>query len=245
MYNFDVLKKIFESYNLSKSDQIEIYDTIKDIFLHDEFQRRLGKEFLHHGDTTLGEHILKDTTLTYILSKRLKNNENYNIKYALTIAMLHDLYTKPWQNSGIIKEKQYHRHGFLHPIEAAINSATWFEDVFEGDKGEVIMDGIVHHMYPLPVTVYYDNENNDLELLNYEESRKLPNRIKEMLVKSTSRGKIGPVSLTPSKYKEGRVMSVADKISSITGKEIRNIGDLTALYTGNNPNLEERKTIKR
>ena len=68
MYNFDVLKKIFESYNLSKSNQIEIYDTIKDIFLHDEFQRRLGEEFLHHGDTTFGEHILKDTTLTYIFS---------------------------------------------------------------------------------------------------------------------------------------------------------------------------------
>lgn len=239
MDNINKMQKIFESYDLTMQDQIEIYNIVKNIFLHDEFQRRMSNEFLHHGSTTLGEHILKDTALTYILSRKFKNDPKYSLKCALVISMMHDLYTRPWQNAGHVYAHQYNRHGFRHPIEAVINSATWFEDMFKDEKeSKIIIDGITHHMFPFPVTYYYDNDENALELVNFEESKKLPENIKTMLNQSTLRGKIGPVSCTPSMYKEGRIMSLADKKSS--NKEIQNTCDFNALFTENNSNLGKK-----
>ena len=43
---------------------------IEIIYIHDEFQRRMTSEFKHHGEITLGAHILEDTVVNYLLSKK-------------------------------------------------------------------------------------------------------------------------------------------------------------------------------
>lgn len=239
MDNKDKLNNIFNKYRLTKIEQKEIYDIIKDIFLHKEFQKRLTDDFPHHGSTTLGEHILEDTIVTYILSKK-KKYKDVNLEYALKIAMMHDLYTIPWQNRGIKKNSFFHKHGFAHPIEAVINSINWFEDEFKDEtKSRILIDSIVHHMYPFPVMSYYDNKKNELELLNNNLINNISKMNKKILIESTNRNRIGKVSLTRCKYKEGKLMSKADKISSI--KQIRNISDAIALLTGKNKSLIKNK----
>ena len=68
--NKEKLDKIFKKYNLLLDEKDEIYSVIESIFLHDEFQKRMTSEFPHHGEITLGEHILEDTIVTYLLSKK-------------------------------------------------------------------------------------------------------------------------------------------------------------------------------
>ena len=89
----------FEKYNLINNEKNELFNIIYPIFMHSEFQRRMESEFMHHGTVTLGEHILKDTVLTYILCKKymVKKKRKINIIAAIKISMLHDLYTYPWQ----------------------------------------------------------------------------------------------------------------------------------------------------
>lgn len=234
----DVLDKLFDKYKIPNSDRIVIFDSIKNILLHDEFQRRLNDPFYHHGTIMLGEHILQDVIVTYLLCKR---NGKVNTTYALKIAMMHDLYTRPWQNSGVKKEF-FHRHGFIHPIEAAINSSIWFQDEFnDSKKSEIIIDGIVHHMYPLPVTSYNSYDENILQLYNYELSKRVRPDLRDMLIDSSNRARIGEVSLTRSKFKEGRIMSFADKMVSIS--DIDGTGSITSLITGKNKRLLKNHMI--
>lgn len=153
--------------------------------------------------------------------------------------MMHDLYTRPWQNSGI-KKQFFHKHGFVHPIEAVINSSIWFKEEFDDpEKNKILVDGIVHHMFPLPVTSYQDYEENILELYNYDLSKQVRPDIKNLLIESSNRSKIGQVSFTRSKYLEGRIMSHADKI--ISTDNLENKDSTLALVTGKNKSLLNKK----
>lgn len=244
--NKEKLDKIFKKYNLLLDEKDEIYSVIESIFLHDEFQKRMTSEFPHHGEITLGEHILEDTIVTYLLSKKHRNEPTFEMEIALRIAMMHDLYELPWQNNPAADTKHFfNKHGFRHPIEAVINGNAWYPEIFEAkDDAEKIIDGVVHHMYPLPVTSFKDSLDNPLELKNFERVNLLDSTNKEILTNSSNRGKVGPVSLATSKYKEGRIMSNADKIVSMSNFKGANINDLTALLTGNNKNLEDQGRSK-
>ncbi len=231
---------IFNKYNLDKKDIKYIYHIIRNIFEHDEFQRRLTKEFYHHGTTTLGEHILEDTVVTYILCK--KSNKKVNLEYALKIAMMHDLYTKSWQNSGIKKQHFFHKHGFSHPIEAVINSINWFnEEFYDNYKSRVLIDGIVHHMYPLPVMCFNDCDINYFELNNYELLKNISYKLKKIIIASSNKNKINDISLCKSEYMEGRIMSHADKIVSFN--QLENVSSTLALVTGKNKSLYNKYNV--
>ena len=232
----EILNKLFDKYNLVNEDRNIIYNTIKNIYLHEEFQKRFKEEFYHHGTTTLGEHILEDTIVTYLLCK--KSKKDIDIDIALKIAMMHDLYTRPWQNSGVHK-RFFNRHGFTHPIEAVINSSIWFPEEFNDEKAQILVDGIVHHMFPLPVASYQDFDDNRLELYNYDLSKNMPISIKKLLIISSNRSKIRKISIVRSKYIEGRIMSRADKRVSLF--QLENITSTTALLTGNNKRLIKKK----
>ena len=237
MKNNDILlDDLFFKYKLTKEEKKEFFYIIKDIYNHHEFKKRMKNNFLHHGKTTLGMHILQDAILTYKLSKKI-NDKNYDTNVAVIIAMLHDLYTSPWQNSTIKNKHFFNKHGFRHPIEACINAINWFPNLFNDiNKANKIIDGIIHHMYPLPVTQVNNIKNNDIELQNFKYIKNLTNKQIDMIIKSTNRGKIGKISLAKSKYKEGRIMSKADKIVSI--KQFNNISDFIALLTGKNKKLK-------
>lgn len=236
------LNELFDQYNIDKKDREIILRSIYVIFKHNEFQRRMTKEFPHHGNTPLGIHILQDVIVTYLLSKKYMAKHpkiEFNLDLALKIAMMHDLYTEPWQNNPHGKVKHFfNKHGFRHPIEAVINSCNWFPELFQDKcKAEVLIDGVVHHMYPLPVRRFEINDHNLLELRNFDDIKNIDNSILEILSKSSNRRKIGQVSLNKSLYIEGIIMSKADRI--VSRENIKNIDSAIALVTGRNRSLSK------
>ena len=62
----------FLSENFTLKEQEEFLNITKKIIMHEEFEKRCTEEFYHHGSTTLGEHIIKDTILTYRMIKIYK-----------------------------------------------------------------------------------------------------------------------------------------------------------------------------
>ena len=238
--NDKIVDKILDNYKLASDKRDEFIDIIEPIYVHKEFQRRFSKEFLHHGNITLGEHIVEDAVVTYIRSlKYLKKhcNTDYDLKIAVTIAMLHDLYTLPWQNNVEAKtHKFFNAHGFRHPIEAVINSFMWYPELFNDiNETKKIIDGIAHHMFPFPVVQYKLSEKNLLELKNYDYLDKIPLYIKELLATSTARFKVGRLSLAACYYKEGRIMANSDLMVSM--KQIKDLSSAWALVSGKNKKL--------
>lgn len=230
-----IINRLFSKYHLDYDDQEYMKSMFVNIINHNEFQKRLTNEFLHHSNITLGEHILEDSIVTYLLAKK-KNN--VRIDLTVKIALLHDLYTIPWQNNSDAKVKHfYNKHGFRHPIEAIINAITWYSDIFE-NKGDaiIIIDGILHHMFPLPVRILSYQNINNVELKNIENFNKLPKDYKDMIIKSLNRKKIGPFSFSRSKYSEGKIMSLADK--KVSSGQIKNISSAFALLTGHNKSIK-------
>lgn len=240
--NFKELKEVLIIYKLDDVEINEIEHIVGHIFKHPEFQKRITDKYPHHGKMTLGLHILEDVILTYKFSKIYLSKEkssNYRLDLALKIAMFHDLYTMPWQNNAFAKFKKfYNRHGFSHPVEAVINSCTWFkEDFIVEEDARIIIDGIIHHMFPLPVVIMDNKIVNNRELNNFDLFKKLPENIQELIFESSSRNKFLGLSWSKSKYLEGRIMAKADKKSSL--REFNNINGVIALITGKNKSLKK------
>ena len=238
-----LLFSLLDKYNFSANEREEFLSLVESIFFHDEFQKRMTKEFMHHDEVTLGEHIIEVTIYTYLLSKKYGNKKNFDLNKAVKIAMFHDLYSQPWQNnpySGV--SRRSNKHAFRHPIEAVINSSVWFPEIFDTKEDiKVITDGIVHHMFPLPVARLNDSNYNLLELRNFDYMEKMNSSVKESLITSCNKSAMGHVSLTPSSFSEGKIVSSADKIVSLNNLRGCNVNALLALITGKNDNLEEAK----
>ena len=233
--NRDILNKIISKYDLEVKERNYLKKLINPIIIHPEFQRRMTKEFPHHGDISLGEHIIEDSIVTYKLAK-LKNNIRMDL--AIRIAMFHDLYTINWQNNKDAKVKHFlHKHGFRHPIEAVINAINWYPEYFSNyDEANIIIDGIIHHMFPLPVLRVKDNVET-LELKNYLSYQKLNINYQNMIKDSLMRKRVGPVSFSRSHYQEGRIMAKADRL--VSRKQIKDFESLKSLVTGHNKNLNK------
>lgn len=236
--NNEIITKYFKKYNLSSSEKKELLLLIKPIYLHSEFQKRLTKEFPHHDNLTLGEHILKVTIITYKKIKKHKN-KNINLRIAITIAMLHDLYTEPWQNNPVKDKKMFNKHGFRHPVEAVINAITWYPELFEEEQEAImIIDGIIHHMFPFPSLKYKEHLNDKLSLKNYNLIKNLEEKHINNFINSANRGVLKRISIRPSKYIEGRIVASADNWASISDFKITNIIAILTLVTGINKKLK-------
>lgn len=230
------VNEIIDKYNLSKQEKELFWYIIYPIFEHEEFQKRMDPEkYPHHGKTSLGHHIISDAIVSFIIAKRkIKKGDNVNQELATIIAMFHDLYELPWQNMKIDKKMFVNKHGFTHPIEGSINAATWYPEYFmDEENAKKIIDGVVHHMYPFPVRALDDT---DPELHNEEKFKKLPNNIRNLIINTSLKGKVGNVSFCKSEYKEGRIVSIADKIVA-TSKENTSFNGFKAYITGINPDL--------
>ena len=232
----NMIDELCTRYNLDDYERNEFISIVKNIYGHYEFKKRAKKSFKHHGNTTLSEHLLEDAIKTYKMSKMVKA-EDYDISVAVTIAMLHDMYVLPWQNSTVKVKSFFNKHGFRHPVEACINAINWFPELFKDKyKAEKIIDGIIHHMYPLPVSRFVDSKKNTCEIQNFAKVKNIDQEYIDMIIKSTNRGKIGNVSIAKPKYKEGMVMSRADK--KVSKKQFDSIDSYTALVTGKNKKLK-------
>lgn len=235
----NILDELMNRYALNNTEKEELYNIIKDIYLNPFFQERLKPDFSHHAKITLGEHILEDTIVTFILSKKYENNPGYNKRLALIISMFHDLYIEPWQNNKKNKlNKLHNKHGFRHPIEAIISSITHFPEYFENlDEAKIIIDGVIHHMYPFPVRCVEIGGYNILELNNYPDLLKIKPELLELIIESSNRHRISCFSFNKSLYLEGRLMSKADKIVSRLNLKGSSMSSKTALLTGTNKNI--------
>ena len=235
---------LFNKLQFSNEDKESFWEIVNPIINHEEYKKRLdAATFPHHDNISLGTHMISDAIVTYWLAKRrLIKNKNIDLKTAVVIAMFHDLYERPWQNSHIVKNRTINRHGFTHPIEAVINAATWFPNYFNNTKtSEIIIDGIMHHMYPFPVrSITKDFE--DTEINNLNKITNLDNDILDILIKSSLRHKIGDISLAKSKYIEGRVLSKADKFITFKN-DLKSFNSIKACLTGNNPDLNNTQHI--
>ena len=234
--NKEKLDNLLNKYSLSQKDKKEFKKMVLPIIKHNEFQKRMNNPFYHHGNITLGEHIIEDSIVTYMLSKKKK--ENYRTDLALKISMFHDLYTVPWQNNKEAKVQHFfHKHGFRHPIEGVINAMNWYPEYFEDiHESEIIIDGILHHMFPLPVLSSRIIDDK-LELKNYVMYYNIPSDYQNIIINSLKRKKLGAISISRSKYLEGKTMAKADRI--VSRKEIRNFSSMKALLTGHNKKLNK------
>lgn len=237
--NDSIINCLFNKYSLKQKDKKQLKRIILPIIKHPEFQKRLTSVYPHHGSITLGEHIIEDAVLTYQLSKKyMKKCSNYQIDLAIKIAMFHDLYTIPWQNN-IDSHVRYffHKHGFRHPIEAVINSINWYPEYFKNkNDSRIIIDGILHHMYPLPVMFINFNKIDFYELKNKDLYNKLSKEQQDIIEDSLKRKRIGSISICRSKYIEGRIMAKADRI--VSRKQIRDLASLKSLITGHNKKIK-------
>ena len=234
MKPYNIFNKSINRFKLSKSDSKELWNIICPICCNKEFLKRCDEPFYHHDTISLGEHIINDTIVTFQLCK---NKKKANIKLACIIAMFHDLYEKPWQNARDHK-KLMNKHGFVHPIEAAINAITWYSEYFKDNKEtEIIVDGIIHHMYPLPVRAM----NLEIwDLNNLDKFKKLDKKYQEIISNSTKRWSIRKIGFCRSKYLEGRIVSKADKKVALS-LDLKRPGAYLSLINGNNKKIVKKQ----
>lgn len=235
---YERYKRYAKEYKMNISNMRKLWGIIKPICFHPEFLARCEKPFYHHDTKMLGDHIICDAIVTYIIVQKLKErNEKFKhlrVETAVVIAMFHDLYEIPWQNT-FNKKRLRNKHGFVHPIEATVNAITWFPEYFTNkEKALIIIDGIMHHMYPLPVRAV---DKSDIELNNQKKYDALPEKYKNMIKLSTDIGKIGHYSFRKSFFTEGKIMSKADKMVALK-KDIGSINGYIALLSGKNKNIK-------
>ena len=239
---YEKYKFFCAQYKLTGFNIKKLWVIIRPICYHKEFIKRMKEPFWHHDSKTIGEHIICDAIVTYkIINKLKKRSKKFtfiNLKVAIYIAMFHDLYEEPWQNNIKSKNKKFKNlHGFTHPLEACINAITWFPDLFKDEYDSlIIIDGIIHHMFPLPVRAI---DETDLELNNQEKYDAMHEKYKKIMIASTKIGKVCSFSLRKSFYVEGRLMSKADKIVALR-KDLHSLEGYLALVTGKNKKLREK-----
>ena len=247
--NEKIANQILSHYGLNAVQKKEFWDIARYIFEHDEFQRRMSSEFPHHGEITLGEHILSDAAQTYKLMLNPKfNKANFDKKIAVVIALFHDLYTLNWQNNPENwQEYDYNGHAFRHPLEAIINAISWYPEYFTNEKEAYkIIDGVIHHMFPVPVKRF---DHSPMELKNEKLWSKIADKNKKLIIFSSNRGfKYQHFSLCPSSFLEGRIMSKADKMVSVSNYlddlKQNGLSGIIALFTGGNKNLSNHEALE-
>lgn len=222
--------KNFLDYGFTLPEQENFTKIVRPIISHPEFEKRCTDNFPHHGNTTLGEHILKDAMITYRLANIYKSkhpNVDISTETAVVIALFHDLYTNPWQNVDN-ENPLYEKHGFMHPIEAVINAYEWYPEYFKDKEvSKKIIDGVLHHMYPFPVRKINDEiEINEKKITDF--------KFYDVLVHST-KSKRENLCFKKATFIEGKLVSKADKL--VTVKEIKNISSLVALVTAKNKSI--------
>ena len=118
--------------------RVEYYKIVKEILEHPEFIKR--KQFKHHSNISVYDHCLAVSKMSYKIARRMK----LDYKSAAIGGLLHDFYTKPWQDNTV-KTRFLEAHGFTHAKDAMMNAHKYFPNLMN----EKIDDIILRHMFPL------------------------------------------------------------------------------------------------
>lgn len=129
--------------NITKevSNDEEFLNIVSPILKHPEFKKR--KDWKHHEDVSLYEHLLIVSYLSYKICKR----KNLNYRDAAIGGLLHDFYYKPWQENVLQKKPFFKQHGFIHAKEAKYNAYKYFPK-YMNKRVENIIE---RHMFPLNI----------------------------------------------------------------------------------------------
>ena len=156
-YTFNYFKNKNLKKNTKKDE--EYLKIVQEILDSPEFLKR--KEFMHHYNESVYDHVLKVSYKCYQIGK--KHNLDYK---ALSIAgLLHDFYPNPWQ----VKKPPtpfFQKHGFVHAHEARINAEKFFPKLMN----EKIASMIETHMFPFNITPPKTKEGWLLTLVDKSES---------------------------------------------------------------------------
>ena len=124
---------------------IDYYKIVSSILEHKEFEKR--KEYMHHDNSSVYDHSLKVSIISYKVAKILHLDK----KSVAIGALLHDFYYKPWLIEGkVVKNESkifLKGHGFVHARQALENSYIHFPELMNSK----IDDIIVKHMFPLNI----------------------------------------------------------------------------------------------
>lgn len=119
----------------------DYYDIVKDIVESSEYQRR--KDFKHHEDCSVYEHMIEVSYLSYRICKKLR----LNYRDAAIGGVLHDLYSRPWQDHLDEKVPFFKQHGFVHAREALDNANKFYPSYLNKRVSNIIL----RHMFPLNI----------------------------------------------------------------------------------------------
>ena len=101
------------------------------------------KNWVHHEDVSLYDHLVMVSYLSYKICKK----RNWDYKAAAIGGLLHDFYSRPWQEHTLEKTLFFKQHGFVHAKEASLNANNYFPDLMN-DKVSNIIE---RHMFPLNI----------------------------------------------------------------------------------------------
>lgn len=133
-----ILKKDITQELLDDEDYLTI---VSPILYSKEFKKR--KNWKHHENVSLYEHLLIVSFLSYKICKKRK----WNYKDAAIGGLLHDFYPKSWQNNILEKKPFFKQHGFVHAREAMYNSYKYYPNLMN----KRIANIIERHMFPLNI----------------------------------------------------------------------------------------------
>lgn len=118
----------------------EWYEIVEPILSHKEFQKR--KEFLHHGEISVYDHVINVSMVNYKWAKKL----GLDYKSAAIAGLLHDFYETPW-TMDTEHHPFFQKHGFTHARSALNNSRKYFGKFMN----KTVENSILRHMFPLNI----------------------------------------------------------------------------------------------
>lgn len=153
-YNDNLIDDIDYSVVLSPFFE-EWLSIVKDILLHDEFQKR--KLFMHHKNMSVWDHSILVSFSSFMMAKYF----NADKRVCAIAGLLHDFYSQAWirtpeiealdngkyAQSLKVKKTLFKMHGFTHAKDAAINYVKYFPEL----EDKKITNSIKRHMFPLNI----------------------------------------------------------------------------------------------
>lgn len=125
------------------NDYVEYYEIVEPILTNSEFKKR--KEYPHHIDESVYEHVLRVSFDCYTIGKKL----HLDYKSLAIAGLLHDFYEKPWQYNPE-KLPLFKKHAFTHAKNAVKNAKQVFGEEMINKNVENIM---ITHMFPVNIKI--------------------------------------------------------------------------------------------
>lgn len=123
-----------------QEDEDEFNRFSEDIINHDKF---IELKMYKHHDSSIYDHVLKVSKLSYKLAKILK----LDVKSTVRGALLHDFFFYDWRKERPIVDNKKRLHAFNHSLHAYHNAKKYF------NLNEIEKDIILKHMFPLTITL--------------------------------------------------------------------------------------------